>query len=194
MGASTIGAFPVSVMQMSAKLSLTRPEAATGLRFRRKPGTTTNPMVGLLKATDTDIPENALLNALKEGKADAQFATWKSLNEANTASVQSFVVETNHRFSVRLLLTNKEWQDSLPAGFRTRFDLAYRRAMAAFNRETLGNLQKHKAAVLDKTTVLTLTRKQHNAWRQVVETLWEDYVANADNAELLKRLERANRL
>ena len=95
---------------------------------------------------------------------------------------------------MRLLLTNKEWQDSLPAGFRTRFDLAYRRAMAAFNRETLGNLQKHKAAVLDKTTVLTLTRKQHNAWRQVVETLWEDYVANADNAELLKRLERANRL
>ena len=95
--------------QMSAKLPIYLPNDLAGLKVATGNHPNANSIATMLNGVAQSIDEKEIAAAVKDGRLDAQFSSWRSLRETKSASVHNGVTETNHAYSGFQLLVSKSW-------------------------------------------------------------------------------------
>ena len=177
--------------QMAGKVDFLKPANATGLRFRKVPNKTS--LIALLSATAKEISDDELAAALKDGRADAHFATFSSMQKANTLASQKVVTQTNHRLIGGQVLVSTKWWNSLDVKLRLAVGKTIEATTLVYNAKLANTRNLNRTNVLRANPVVSLTRKQRNKWVETVQPLTTEFRNIDGSAAILNLLETVNR-
>lgn len=162
--------------QFSASRPLLVPGDAEGLTFRVQASDVATSMVEALGARARQLPFEEVRAALQKGLVDGQENTWSNIYTAGFYEFQEEVTATNHQLLVYLVVTSKEWLDSLDNDVRLQFLSILGEVIEAANMRADGINQASRQRIVEAGgTVRELTGDQRRQWRSVMAPVWDEY-------------------
>jgi TRAP-type C4-dicarboxylate transport system substrate-binding protein len=170
---------------VSAKKPLNSIDDLKGLKVR----TTDSPIeVAVAKAlgmSPTPIAWGEVYTALQQGTVDAEGNNWEHLVNAKHIEVLKYAMDSNHNYSMHLLMMNKQKFDELPAAVQSLLmESAQKPLMAA--RHSIEHEAKAEKAMLDAgITIHRLTDEQRAQLIEATKVVWDEFKKEL-NPELLQ--------
>jgi C4-dicarboxylate-binding protein DctP len=176
--------------QMTAKRSIYLPGDVAGLKFFTDGGTKAERLVSALDGVTQTRPEHERVDAIKDGRVEAQCVNWEQLRRDGSALLQQGVTQTNHFCHGYALVVSRSWWDDLEPGLQKSLEEFAISISKQINLETGQQQFGAKRAVIQSgTSVRALTRQQRQLWTDRVEPVWDAF----DDKKLLDLLIQADR-
>jgi C4-dicarboxylate-binding protein DctP len=164
--------------QLSAKKPLLVPEDAKGLKFRIQESDVLQAQFEVLGAVPQKMAFAEVYGALQQGVVDGQENTWSNIYTKKFYEVQDGITETNHGIIDYLVVTNKEWWESLPDDIRSTLKACLDEATAYNNARADEINEEAKRKMIEAGVVIRqLTPEQREAWRQAMKPVWDRFAA-----------------
>ncbi len=162
--------------QMSAKKPLLLPEDAKGLKFRIQESDVLQAQFEALGAVPQKMAFAEVYGALQQGVVDGQENTWSNIYTKKFYEVQDGITETNHGIIDYLVVTNREWWESLPDDIRGTLAACLEEATAYNNAKAEELNEQAKQNMIEAGVVIRqLTPEQREAWRQAMKPVWDRF-------------------
>lgn len=164
------------IKQFSAKKPLLVPSDANGLKFRIQPSDVALAMIEAMGASGQKLAFKEVYGALQTGVVDGQENSWCNIYTQKFYEVQDGITQTNHSLLGYLVITSKEWLDSLDEDVRTQFLQLVDDTTAAFNSGIADNEAKCRQQIIDAgSTVRELTPEQRKEWVDTMKPVWAQF-------------------
>ncbi len=162
--------------QISAKVPVTLPINAKGLKFRVQSSDVLVAQMKAIGATPYKLAFGEVYNALKEGVVDGQENTWSNIYGQKFFEVQDGVTESNHGVLDYLVVTSTQWLDSLNAETRQQFLQILKEVTTIRNTESAKINQQNKQLIMNAGgNVRTLNDKKRTAWLRAMRPVWKKF-------------------
>ncbi|MGD9784311.1 MAG: DctP family TRAP transporter solute-binding subunit [Hyphomicrobiaceae bacterium] len=171
-----LGYWTSGLKQFSAKVPLLAPTDAKGLKFRVQTSDVAVAMIEAMGANAQKLAFKEVYGALQTGVVDGQENTWSNIYTQKFFEVQDGITETNHQLLAYLLVTTKEFLDSLKPDVKEQFLKIAAEVTAAAN-DSVGKQESANRANIIKANgkVRELTPEQRKAWVDVMKPVWSKF-------------------
>ncbi|PKN42249.1 MAG: C4-dicarboxylate ABC transporter [Deltaproteobacteria bacterium HGW-Deltaproteobacteria-18] len=171
---------------VSAKKPLNSIGDLKGLKVR----TTDSPIeVAVAKAlgmSPTPIAWGEVYTALQQGTVDAEGNNWEHLVNAKHIEVLKYAMDSNHNYSMHLLMMNKQKFDELPAAVQSLLMESAKEALDWQRAISIEHEAKAEKAMLDAgITIHRLTDEQRAELVKATQVVWDEFKKEL-NPELLQ--------
>lgn len=178
--------------QITSSPAVVLPEDADGLRFRISGSPVGSAYFNLLGAETVRISFSKLYDALAEKAVNGQENTWANIYTKQFHTVQDAVTETNHSVIAYMVISSREWLDSLPPDVRNVLEVTLLDVTHEYNRFAfqIGEVQRRNV-IADGGVVNELTGSQKDAWRQALKPVWRQF-EDEIGVDLIRAAQAAN--
>lgn len=178
-GYQGLGYWFSGMKQFSAKKPLLVPSDANGLKFRVQTSDVAVAMIEAMGASAQKLAFKEVYGALQTGVVDGQENSWSNIYTQKFFEVQDGVTETNHQVLAYLLVTSKEWLDSLAPDVRDQF-LKIAAEVTQSANDNVGKQEAENRANILKagSTIRELTPDQRKAWTDAMKPVWAKFEAD----------------
>ena len=164
------------IKQFSAKKPLLVPSDANGLKFRIQPSDVALAMVEAMGASGQKLAFKEVYGALQTGVVDGQENSWCNIYTQKFYEVQDGITETNHSLLGYLVITSKEWLDSLDEDVRKQFLQLVDDTTENFNASIAEKEKGCRQNIIDAgSTVRELTPEQRAEWVETMKPVWAQF-------------------
>lgn len=176
--------------QISAKRPVFLPSDLAGLKVVSSGGANANRMIIALDGVQQSVAKGQLPVAVKDGRVDAQFSDWITLQANNTALLHEGVTQTNQFYRGHVLLVSQSWWDGLNGRLK--------RSLTELTERTIkqANFDSEQQYIIAKRNVMRagakvrgLTRFQRQVWLDRLKPIWDEF----ENRKLLEMVKQADR-
>ena len=133
-------------------------------------------VAGALKMSATPIAWGETYTALQQGTVDAEGNTYSLLNSAKHGEVLKFFTNSEHNYSMHILMMNKEYYDSLPADIQNfvtesgKEAVAYQRSIAAEVEEA-----SKQEFLAQGIKIYTMTAEEKQEMIDLTRPVWDQF-------------------
>lgn len=175
-GYQGLGYWFSGMKQFSAKKPLLVPSDAKGLKFRVQTSDVAVAMIEAMGASAQKLAFKEVYGALQTGVVDGQENSWSNIYTQKFFEVQDGVTETNHQSLAYLLVTSKEWLDSLKPDVRDQFLKIVDEVTASAN-DSVGKKESENRENILKAggTIRELTAEQRKVWIDTMKPVWDRF-------------------
>ena len=160
--------------QFTADRPLVWPGTAQGRTFRVQSSETLAAMVEGIGATPRMLPFREVYGALMRGDVDGQENSWCNIATQRFFEVQDSVTRTNHGVLVYLLMTSRDFLDSLEPHDRRQFEAIARRTIEDANAEAAAKEARCEAVIAaEGVTIHELDASARAAWLRAMAPVHE---------------------
>ena len=185
-GYQGLGYWFSGMKQFTAKKPLIAPSDANGMKFRVQTSDVAVAMIEAMGGSAQKLAFKEVYGALQTGVVDGQENSWSNIYTKKFFEVQDGVTETNHQVLAYLLVTSKEWLDSLPADVRTQFMTIVNEVNVAANAAVGAKESMNRANILKSGgTIRELTAAQRKVWVDTMSPVWDKFTKDI-GADLVK--------
>ncbi|WP_437882870.1 DctP family TRAP transporter solute-binding subunit [Pseudomonas sp. LRF_L74] len=180
--------------QLSATRALHAPVDARGLSFRIQASPVLESQFESLGAKAVKIPFAQTLDAMRNGQVQGTENTWSNLLSQNYASVQPYMVESNHGVLDYMLVANSTFWYSIPHSVRTELEGIIDEVTYSVNNaaDTQNREARQQLASDAKVHLISLSNEERNAWRQAMRPVWQQY-ENEIGKDIIEAAQTVNR-
>ena len=172
-GYQGLGYWFSGLKQFTAKKPLLVPTDANGLKFRVQTSDVAVAMIEAMGGSAQKLAFKEVYGALQTGVVDGQENSWSNIYTKKFFEVQDGVTETNHQVLAYLLVTSKEWLDSLPADVREQFLKITEEVTLAANAPVSPQEAMNRENIIKAGgTVRELTPEQRQVWVDTMKPVW----------------------
>ncbi len=162
--------------QLSANRPLLEPEDAKGLKFRIQQSDVLAAQFETLGAVPQKMAFSEVYGALQQGVVDGQENTYTNIYTKRFYEVQDGITETNHGVIAYLVVTNKQWWESLPDDIRSVLQACMDEATEYANSKASElNRQAKQKMIEAGVTIRTLTPEQRQKWVEAMKPVWKKF-------------------
>lgn len=175
-GYQGLGYWFSGMKQFSAKKPLLLPTDAKGMKFRVQTSDVAVAMIEAMGASAQKLAFKEVYGALQTGVVDGQENSWSNIYTQKFFEVQDGVTETNHQALAYLLVTSKEWLDSLKPDVRTQFLKIVDEVTASAN-DSVGKKEAENRENILKAggKIRELDAAQRKAWISTMKPVWDRF-------------------
>lgn len=167
------------IKQFSAKKPLLVPSDAAGLKFRIQPSDVALAMIEAMGASGQKLAFKEVYGALQTGVVDGQENSWCNIYTQKFYEVQDGITETNHSLLGYLVITSKEWLDSLDEDVRNQFLQLVKDTTDNFNSSIAEKEAGCRQQIIDAgSPVRELTPEQRKEWVDTMKPVWDKFEAD----------------
>lgn len=165
--------------QFSAKKPLIVPADANGLKFRVQTSDVAVAMIEAMGASAQKLAFKEVYGALQTGVVDGQENSWSNIYTQKFFEVQDGTTETNHQLLAYLLVTSKEWLDSLDPAVRDQLlKIAAETTKQANDNVAAQEATNRENVIKAGGVVRALTDEQRAAWAAAMKPVWSKFEAD----------------
>jgi C4-dicarboxylate-binding protein DctP len=163
--------------QLSASSPLKVPSDAKGKKFRIMSSDVLAAQFMALDAMPVKKPFSEVFTLLQTKAIDGQENTWSNIYSKKFFEVQDYITESNHGVLDYMVVTSKEFWDSLPTDIRGEVDAALSQAIVYGNNIAAKKAQKDKQKITDsnRSTIISLTAEQRKLWVDAMKPVWKRF-------------------
>jgi len=162
--------------QISANRPLLEPEDAKGLKFRIQQSDVLAAQFEALGAIPQKMAFSEVYGALQQGVVDGQENTYTNIYTMRFYEVQDGITESNHGVIAYLVVTNRQWWESLPDDVRSVLQACMDEATEYANRMASELDRQAKQKMIEAgVTIRTLTPEQRQKWVEAMKPVWEKF-------------------
>ncbi|MGI9363792.1 MAG: TRAP transporter substrate-binding protein DctP [Rhizobiaceae bacterium] len=177
-------------VQIAAKKPVHVPGDVTGLRVLRGTGSLFANVISELDTVAVTVPAEELVDAVKDGRIEAQMSGWEQLLNDKTASIHDDVTQTNMLYLGNQLIVSKTWWESLSPELKKPLSALIDRVSGQSNLDNeQRSLNARRELMASGVPVRLLTRKQRKVWLQTFADDWSSF----ENSNLLMQLRASDR-
>jgi len=163
--------------QLSANTPLRTPSDANGKKFRIMSSDVLAAQFEAVKANPVKKPFSEVFTLLQTKALDGQENTWSNIYSKKFFEVQPFITESNHGVLDYLVVTSKEFWNSLPDDIRPVIKKSLKEAIAFGNKIAAEKALSDKQKIIDsgRSKVLSLTDAQRQQWVDAMKPVWKQF-------------------
>lgn len=177
--------------QFSADRPLLVPSDAQGLTFRIQDSELSSAMIEALGAKARSIPLAGVRAALEAGEVNGQENTWSNILTQGMHRVQDGLTETNHQAFLYLVVTSRQFLDSLEPAERDQFLGILEEVSGEMNQRFAEIEAENRAAIADSgVEIRTLTEDQRAGWVEAMHPVWDRF-ADSIGREAIEAAQRS---
>ena len=154
-----------------------------GIKLRTPRGIWRVKLFQAFDANPTPMPFSEVFIALQTGVIDGQENPLTQISSAKLHEVQDYLSLTSHVYSPAFVTTFAEAWSRHPADVRTEVEVIARE-MQAFVYETAARMDEELLAAL-ATTRIKINRVDPERFRQVSQSIYQEFAANVDGGQTL---------
>ncbi len=174
-----LGYWTSGLKQFSAKVPLIKPSDAKGLKFRVQTSDVAVAMIEALGANAQKLAFKEVYGALQTGVVDGQENTWSNIYTQKFFEVQDGITETNHQLLAYLLVTTKEFLDSLKPDVREQFIKIAEEVTKSANDSVAKQEATNRENIIKAgSKVRVLTADQRKVWVDTMKPVWSKFEAD----------------
>jgi C4-dicarboxylate-binding protein DctP len=173
---------------MAANVPPNNPLTLKGKRIRIQPSRVIEKQIELLGATPIALPFSETYAALSSGLVDGTENTPSNLHSQRIHELLKYIAITNHSYLGYAVVVNQKFWRSLPKDIRGILEDCMEQATLKnqtmadqLNQQALATIQK-----LGKTEVRILSPMERDAWRKVLEPVYQDTEKRLNNGLVTK--------
>jgi len=171
-----LGYWSSGLKQFSANKPLLVPSDAAGLKFRVQTSDVAVAMIEAMGANAQKLAFSEVYGALQTGVVDGQENSWSNIYTQKFFEVQDGVTETNHQLLAYLLVTTKEFLDSLDDGVREQFLTIVNEVTMEGNAKVADTEAMNRQRIADTgEEIRVLTPDQRKAWVDAMKPVWDKF-------------------
>ena len=163
--------------QISASKPLHLPADAKGLKFRIQSSDVLEAQFEALDAVPLKKPFSEVFTLLQTRAIDGQENTWSNIYSKKFFEVQPYITETNHGVLDYMVVTSRQFWNSLPKDLRTKIKQALDEAIALGNDIAAQKSVEDRQAIVDsgRSEVIALSREQRAQWVEAMKPVWNKF-------------------
>ena len=163
--------------QLSASKPLRVPEDAKKLKFRIMSSDVLAAQFKALDAMPLKKPFSEVFTLLQTKAIDGQENTWSNIYSKKFYEVQPYITESNHGVLDYMVVTSKEFWNSLPDDIRGEVKKALDEAIELGNKVAYEKSVADRQAIIDsgRSEVIELTPEQRAKWVAVMKPVWKQF-------------------
>lgn len=171
-----LGYWSSGLKQFSANKPLLVPTDAAGLKFRVQTSDVAVAMIEAMGANAQKLAFSEVYGALQTGVVDGQENSWSNIYTQKFFEVQDGITETNHQLLAYLLVTTKEFLDSLDPDVRDQFLTIVDEVTKEGNSKVADTEAMNRQRILDTgEEIRVLTPEQRKAWVDAMKPVWDKF-------------------
>lgn len=171
-----LGYWVSGLKQFSAKVPLIKPTDAAGLKFRVQTSDVAVAMIEAMGANAQKLAFKEVYGALQTGVVDGQENSWSNIYTQKFFEVQDGITQTNHQLLAYLLVTSKEFLDSLKPEVRDQFLAIVEDVTKSANAKVTEKEAANRQNIIDAgTKVRELTPEQRQVWVDTMKPVWSKF-------------------
>jgi C4-dicarboxylate-binding protein DctP len=171
-----LGYWSSGLKQFSANKPLLVPSDAAGLKFRVQTSDVAVAMIEAMGANAQKLAFSEVYGALQTGVVDGQENSWSNIYTQKFFEVQDGITETNHQLLAYLLVTTKEFLDSLDPDVRDQFLTIVDEVTKDANAKVAETEAMNRQRIADTGEVIrVLTPEQRKAWVDTMKPVWDKF-------------------
>jgi len=163
--------------QLSSSKPLRVPADAAGLKFRIMTSDVLAAQFEAVKSIPLKKPFSEVFTLLETKAIDGQENTYSNIYSKKFYEVQPYITESNHGLLDYMVVTSKEFWNSMPADIRTKVKkdldeaIAYGNDLAA----KFDKGDKEKIIASKRSEIITLTPEQREQWVEAMKPVWKKF-------------------
>jgi len=163
--------------QLSASSPLKVPNDAKGKKFRIMSSDVLAAQFMAVDAMPVKKPFSEVFTLLQTKAIDGQENTWSNIYSKKFFEVQDYITESNHGVLDYMVVTSKEFWDSLPEDIRREVGDALSQAILYGNNIAAQKAQQDKQKIIDsnRSTVISMTADQRQLWMDAMKPVWKRF-------------------
>ncbi|MCB2217582.1 DctP family TRAP transporter solute-binding subunit [Desulfofustis glycolicus] len=179
--------------QLSANRQLSVPQDAAGLKFRVQPSDVLKAQFTAIGAEAVPKPFSQVYSLLSNGVVDGQENTWSNIYSKKFHTVQTHITESNHGVIDYMVVTSRNFWESLSPEDQRDLRTALNEAIAFANSLADKNQQDSRQHVIDsgEATVVQLSKDERAMWVEAMRPVWRQFEADIGK-ELIDKAVSAN--
>jgi C4-dicarboxylate-binding protein DctP len=163
--------------QLSASQPLRVPADAENLKFRIMTSDVIAAQFEAVDAVPLKKPFSEVFTLLQTKAIDGQENTWSNIYSKKFFEVQPYITESNHGVLDYMVVTSKEFWNSMPDDIRKEVKKALDEAIAMGNKVAGQKAEEDKQRIIDskRSQVLTLKPEERAQWVEVMKPVWKQF-------------------
>ena len=171
-----MGYWSSGLKQFSANKPLVKPDDANGLKFRIQTSDVADAMIQAMGGSAQKLAFSEVYGALQTGVVDGQENSWCNIYTQKFFEVQDGVTETNHQLLAYLLVTSKDFLDSLDDETREQFVTILNEVTADANAKVAEKEMTCRQQLLDAgATIRELSPEERQVWVDTMRPVWDEF-------------------
>jgi C4-dicarboxylate-binding protein DctP len=154
-----------------------KPSDLVGLKMRTNGMDTIDRTFKALGASTVSVPYADLYMGLKTGVADGQENPWVNVAGMKFYEVQKYFTEISYQFHPDPFYVNLDWYKALPDNYKKILQDVTDESMKVNNQAIADNQAAALATIKANAQVYKLTPEERQAFKDAVEVVYKDYVA-----------------
>lgn len=166
--------------QLSADKPLHVPADAKGLKFRIMTSDVLAAQFEALDAIPLKKPFSEVFTLLQTKAIDGQENTWSNMYTQKMHEVQPYITETNHGLLDYMLVTTKEFWDSLPKDVKPVVEACLKEATTYGNQVSAELEVGDKKLIADskRSEIIELKPEERAEWVKAMQPVWKKFAAD----------------
>jgi C4-dicarboxylate-binding protein DctP len=163
--------------QLSASSPLKVPSDVKGKKFRIMSSDVLAAQFMAVDAMPVKKPFSEVFTLLQTKAIDGQENTWSNIYSKKFFEVQDYITESNHGVLDYMVVTSKEFWDSLPKNIRGEVGAALSQAIIYGNNIAAKKAEEDKQKIIDsnRSTIISLTAEQRKLWVDAMKPVWKRF-------------------
>jgi len=180
--------------QLSASKVLKVPADAHGLKFRIMSSDVLAAQFQAVGAAPLKKPFSEVFTLLQTKAIDGQENTWSNIYSKKFFEVQPYITETDHGVLDYMVVTSKQFWNSLPADIRKVVKTSLDEAIVLGNKVANEKSVSDKKKITDsgRSTVINLTKTERQQWVEAMKPVWKKFEAQIGK-ELIEAAYNSNK-
>jgi C4-dicarboxylate-binding protein DctP len=171
-----LGYWMSGMKYFSANKPLLVPADANGLKFRVQTSDVAKAMIEAMGASPQPMAFAEVYGGLQTGVVDGQENTWSNIYTKKFFEVQDSTTDTNHQLLAYLLMTSKDWLDSLKPDVREQFLKIADEVTQEANLMVKTQEEENRQNILKAGgKINVLTDAQRKQWVDAMKPVWKQF-------------------
>jgi len=171
-----LGYWSSGLKQFSANKPLLVPSDAAGLKFRVQTSDVAVAMIEAMGANAQKLAFSEVYGALQTGVVDGQENSWSNIYTQKFFEVQDGITETNHQLLAYLLVTTKDFLNSLDDDVRAQFLQIVDEVTKEGNAKVADTEAMNRQRIADTgEEIRVLTPEQRKQWVDTMKPVWDKF-------------------
>ncbi len=163
--------------QLSSSKVLKVPADAKGLKFRIMSSDVLAAQFEAVDATPLKKPFSEVFTLLQTKAIDGQENTWSNMYSKKFFEVQPYITESNHGLLDYMVVTSKEFWNSVPEADQVVLKQALDEAIAYGNEISAKKAAEDRKKIADsgRSKIIQLSAKERGLWVEAMKPVWKKF-------------------
>lgn len=172
-----IGYLHNGLKQLSCSTPLRVPADAAGLKFRIMTSDVLAAQFQAIDATPLKKPFSEVFTLLQTKAIDGQENTYSNIYSKKFFEIQPYITESNHGLLDYMVVTSKEFWNSVPEDIRPELQAIIKESIAYGNKIASDKNLEDRQKIIDsgRSEIIMLTDAERSQWVEAMKPVWQEF-------------------